>query len=53
MNERITIILLTNGFRYSGTLIKEDQDFISILDYKTKSEMSFPKKMVMITREAL
>jgi hypothetical protein len=51
MDERVTIILLINGFKYSGNKIKENKEFITITDFKTNSNMTFPKKMVMITRE--
>ena len=53
MIEIITIILLVNGYKYSGNLVNEDEEFITIVDSKTNSQMTFPKKMVMITRGVL
>jgi hypothetical protein len=53
MEDIITIVLLINGYRYSGKLINEDEEFITIVDSKTNSQMTFPKKLVMITRGVL
>lgn len=48
--ERVKIILTSNGYKYAGPVIRENNDYIVIRDDYTNQEMSFPKTAVIITR---
>jgi hypothetical protein len=52
LNEKVTIIIIVSGFRYTGSIIKENEEFISILDEKENKQIDFPKNQVMIIRGA-
>jgi hypothetical protein len=49
--QKIKILLLSNNFKYYGNLVSENENFIIIYDLITKSQMTFPKSSVVISRE--
>jgi len=48
--ERAKLILASNGYRYEGPILRENDEYIVIHDDHSNTEMSFPKNAVVITR---
>lgn len=50
--EIIKIVLIANGYNYAGPIISEDKDYITILDVRSNSHITFPKIGIIIQRSA-
>jgi len=51
MNEKKNIKVITNsGFRYSGPIIKDDTEYLTIKD-KFEGNISIPKKNISFIKE--
>ena len=48
--EKAKLILASNGYKYAGPILRENEDYIVIRDEHSNTEMSFPKNAVIITR---
>jgi len=48
--EKARIVIASNNYKYEGSVLRENNDYIVIRDDHSNREMSFPKNAVIITR---